>query len=200
MPEQPNRTWIVIIVAIIGAAGVIIAAISSPFAARIAERLLPVFTPTAIVAPQFESPTQANIPSAPSVASTPVPVFSGQRWDLTDAQVPASGTQLNFDLSAGQMLFLSGGQLKLNNEYCGGDANQICILIFQATTPQTFTIESLVSQNNWYGISSTLTPDEAIDEKKAQFWQPPNCINGCSIATVLYFTDGQLTNKVTLKP
>lgn len=198
MNETPSRAWVVVIVAIIGAVGVIIAAIiglGMPFAERIADRYYPPLTPTSISASQFEPPTQIS-----SIPSTPALSFSRQRWDLTGAQVPIDGTQLKFELSAGQILFLSGGRLQLNNGYCGDDENQICILIVQATTPQTIIIDSLVPQNNWYGISSTLTPDEAIDEKKAQFWQPPNCTNGCSIATVLYFVDGQITNKATLTP
>jgi len=47
--EPPSKTWVVVIVAIIGAAGVIIAAIiglGMPFAERLADRYYPPFTPT----------------------------------------------------------------------------------------------------------------------------------------------------------
>lgn len=122
------------------------------------------------------------------------------RWEQEAARVPASGTSLRWELAAGQLLFLSGGQIRIYGEYCGDDANQICILVFQATVPQTVIVEALIPENNWYGISSTLLPDDAVREKEPQFWYPPNCINGCKKATVLYFTDGKLVNRVILTP
>jgi len=134
---------------------------------------------------------------------TPQPtssVKSGLRWEQEAAQVPTSGTSLKWELAAGQILFLSGGQIRINGEYCGGDKNQICILVLQATTPQTVIVDALIPENNWYGISSTLTPNDAVSEKEPQFWYPPNCINGCKKATVLFFTDGKLVNKTTLTP
>lgn len=150
------------------------------------ENILPT-TPLEItpVLPQQEQPT-----SAP---------HSGLRWEQEVAGVP-NGTTIKWDLTSGQILFLSGGQMRINGEYCGGDANQICILLFQSTNPQTVVVDALIPNNNWYGISSILTQDEALSEKEPQFWYPPNCINGCKKATVLYFTDGQLVNKTTLTP
>lgn len=79
--EQPHRTWIVVIVAIIGAAGVIIAAIISlgmPFAERIADRYYPTFTPIANINVPVESATQAvqqqnSVP--PSVSTSTIPVI-----------------------------------------------------------------------------------------------------------------------------
>lgn len=136
--------------------------------------------------------------SAPQSESTPVPPLP--RWEQEAAKVPSSGTQLKWELEAGQVLFLSGGQIRVNGSYCGGDASQICVLIFQATTSQGVVVDSLIPENNWYGITSTLTPDEALNDKVSQFWSKPNCINGCRKATVLFFTDGNLVNKITLMP
>lgn len=136
----------------------------------------------------------------PQITAQPTSATSGLRWEQEVAQVPENGTTLKWELSAGQLLYLSGGQIRINGEYCGGDANQICVLLFQATTAQTVIVDALVPKNNWYGISSTLTPDEALSEKEPQFWYQPNCTNGCKKATVFYFTDGQLVNKVTLTP
>ncbi|GEM_PF-1403082 len=138
--------------------------------------------------------------SGQGITPQPTSVNSGLRWEQEAAQVPASGTSLKWELAVGQILFLSGGQIRINGEYCGGDANQICVLVFQATTPQTVIVDALIPENNWYGISSTLSPDDAVSEKEPQFWYPPNCINGCKKATVLYFTNGKLVNKTTLTP
>lgn len=72
MNEQPHRTWIVVIVALISAAGIIIAAIISlgmPFAERIADRYYPTFTPIVNVnvpvesTPQIVQPTPMAQPS-----------------------------------------------------------------------------------------------------------------------------------------
>ncbi len=125
---------------------------------------------------------------------------SGRRWEQEVAQVPTSGTQLKWELAAEQLLFLSGGQIRVNGEYCGGDAEQICIVIYTATTAQTVVADALIPENNWYGVSTTLSPEEALSEKEPQFWYQPNCIDGCRKATVLFFTDGQLVNKTTLTP
>lgn len=79
--EPPSKTWVVIIVAIIGAAGVIIAAIISlgmPFAERIADRYYPPFTPTA----NPSAPTPTSIPQTivqPTVVSNhPTPPIQTQ--------------------------------------------------------------------------------------------------------------------------
>lgn len=124
---------------------------------------------------------------------------SGLRWEQEVADVP-NGTTIKWDLASGQILLLSGGQMRINDVYCGSDANQICVLLFQSTTPQTVIVDALIPNNNWYGVSSTLTQDEALSEKEPQFWYPPNCITGCKRATILYFTDGQLVEKTTLTP
>jgi len=150
-----------------------------------------------------ESTSSAVLETTPpptlQAQSTPFP-SSGLRWEQEAAQVPASGSTFSWELTAGQVLFLSGGQIRINGTYCGDDANQICILLFQATRSQTVFVEALIPKNNWYGISSTLTQDEALLDKESQFWSPPNCISGCQKATVLYFTDGQFVNKTTLTP
>jgi len=144
--------------------------------------------------------TESQPTLSPQITSQPTAAASGLRWEQEVAQVPESGTTLKWELSAGQLLYLSGGQIRINGEYCGGDANQICILLFQATTAQTVIVDALVPKNNWYGISSTLTPDEALSEKAPQFWYAPNCINGCKKATILFYTDGKLVNKSTMTP
>jgi len=147
--------------------------------------------------------TGSEQPSGPPTPQPTIPssaVSPSRRWEQEVNWVPTSGTQLKWELAAGQLLFLSGGQLQVNGEYCGGDAEQICVVIYKATTAQTVIADALIPENNYYGISTTLSPEEALSEKEPQFWHPPNCIDGCLKATVLFFTDGQLVKKVTLTP
>jgi hypothetical protein len=66
--EPPRRGWIVVIVAIIGAVGVIIAAIIGlglPFAERLADRYLPPFTPTVNLAQATVIPTNNSTEDQP---------------------------------------------------------------------------------------------------------------------------------------
>ncbi|RME57602.1 hypothetical protein D6779_08365 [Candidatus Parcubacteria bacterium] len=142
-------------------------------------------------------PTKTPVSSYQS-SPTSRPVSVLPRWDEEVSDVPSTGTKLRWDLDAGQLLFISGGQLRLNNTYCGGSEQQICVFIYTATSPQTVIIDALVPGNNYYGISSSLTPDEAIGEKEPQFWYPPNCTTGCQYATVFVFRDGQMVEKKTL--
>ena len=193
---EPTKAWLVGIIGIVllcsGVGLYLIPAVQNPLAVNPSETQsdVPVTQVSQSVNPSQITPQPTQPPS----------VVTGVRWEQEVAQVPESGTTLKWELSAGQLLYLSGGQIRINGEYCGGDANQICILLFKATTAQTVIVDALVPKNNWYGISSTLTPDEALSEKEPQFWYQPNCTNGCKKATVFYFTDGQLVNKIVLTP
>lgn len=113
MQEPPDRTWIVIIVAIIGAAGVIIAAITSPFATRVAERILPAYTPTVnpvIVAapvtvvleipPASNQPTTGNQPTAEPQQQTVYncPIYKAPGKGVTWA--------IDINVAAGEIAFI----------------------------------------------------------------------------------------------
>lgn len=151
----------------------------------------PVVTPVA----------QPTLPPQPIATAIPEPTFVPpvDRWLEEVNYVPQQGTVLSWRLTAGQLLFLTGGQLRLNGQYCGGDAKQICVVVYTATKDQTVTADALIVQNNYYGVSSSLKPEEALGEKEPQFWYAPNCVNGCTKATVLFFVDGQQTDKRTLR-
>ncbi len=93
MNEQPHRTWIVVIVALISAAGIIIAAIISlgmPFAERIADRYYPTFTPIVNVNAPIESTPQLTQPTPvvqPTTSISQPPVINGCSAYVTRAQV-----------------------------------------------------------------------------------------------------------------
>lgn len=122
---------------------------------------------------------------APTATATPLP-----HWDQTFSPVPQAGTRLDYDLAAGQVLMLAGGQFQFDQTFCGGSSQQICVLVYQATGPQHVTITDLVTAQNWVGISSTFTPDAALQDQTSLFWMPPNCVSGCAKATVVFFKDG----------
>ena len=160
---------------------------STPLVVVVTQPSLPTVIPTA-------RPTVTPLPTSQPPTSVSIPV----RWLQETSQVPESGTQLTWELSGGQVMFLSGGQFQIGDVFCGGDARQICVLIYQASTHQTVTINALVPRQNYIGITESLSSDEALEEKEPLFWIPPNCVSGCQRATVLFFEDGELINKVSL--
>jgi len=151
-------------------------------------------TATSVMITDTPAPTTTPIPTTRPPTSIPYTV----RWIQEASQVPESGTQLTWNLSAGQVMLLSGGQLQVGDTFCGGDVQQICVLIYKASTNQTVTVDSLIPRQNYVGITEALSPDEALEEKEPLFWIPPNCTSGCRKATVLFFEDGTLVNKVSI--
>jgi hypothetical protein len=153
----------------------------------------------------------ANTPAPSVVQETPVPLLPASTamflqeldcngWCVEIGKVPENGTRISVDIVAGQMVFLSGGQLLINDKYCGGDARQICILIFEASKLQTVVVDALIPGNNYVGITDTYTPEQALSIKTPAFWKSPNCINGCGKATVLFFRDGEFIKQETRLP
>jgi hypothetical protein len=156
-------------------------------------------TPKAIattrVPPLISTPTVQPITTV-----TPVPPSGCGGWCEETGQIPASGTRISKDLAAGQLMFLSGGQLLINGKYCGDDAQQICVVIYEASKPQTVVVDAVIAKNNYVGITDTFSPEEALSIKTSAFWKPPNCINGCKKATVLFFRDSEFVKQETLTP
>lgn len=160
---------------------------------EIREKLVmaPVYTQTAYATPSphpTPAPYATPIPYPTSVPLTTIPSASPWETDLT--QIPETGYRLEWDLKAGQTLVLTGGQFQIGDVFCGGDARQLCVLLFEATRDQRMTVGSLIVRQNWVGITSKLNPDGALQDKEPLFWMPPNCTSGCSKATVLFFKDG----------
>lgn len=133
-------------------------------------------------------PTAAPIPE-----QTLIPASVGT-WSHNINQIPATGTQLTWELNVGEVLILTGGRIRYSDFYCGDDNSQICVLIIHATRNQSITINDLIAQNNWLGVTSVFNSEEALSDVEPWFWKPPNCINGCSKATAAFFEDQQLTD------
>ena len=158
---------------------------------------------------EFEVPNEQTITTTSVIMNTPVSVATpipttrpptslpyAVHWVQEVSQVPESGNQLTWSLSAGQVMLLSGGQLQVGETFCGGDVQQICVLVYKASADQIVTVNNLVPRLNYVGIAEALSPNEALKEKESLFWMPPNCTNGCRKATVLFFEDGVLVDKV----
>lgn len=174
----------------------------------------PLPSPTAPLAVTAAPPAvqRTDTPKAPATDTPPPPTFTPtvlptaiqvtgcNGWCEEIGQIPESGTRITKDLAAGQLMFLSGGQLLINDKYCGDDAQQICILIYEASKPQTVVVDAVIAKNNYVGITDTYSPEQALSIKKSTFWKAPNCINGCRKATVLFFRDGEFVKQETLTP
>lgn len=119
-------------------------------------------------------------------------------WKHKAAQIPATGTQVTWDLNQGEVLVLTGGRVRLGDFYCGDDKSQICVVIIQATKRHGVAIGELVAQNNWLGVTDVFNPEEALSDVQPGFWRDPNCGNGCSKATIGFFTDDQFVGTRTI--
>jgi hypothetical protein len=116
-----------------------------------------------------------------------------QATQTAEAQMmPRKGAFFSQALTPNQVMFVSSGQLQIGDVYCGDHAEQICVLLYQATRPQTITVESLDPQHYFVEVKDDLSPQEILDNKLSSFWQPPNCSSGCQFATFLMFKDEQL--------
>ncbi len=140
-----------------------------------------------------------NPPPPPSPTLTPGPLPTPglpapapqPLWNEQSHREPVAGTQVVRDLAAGETLYLTGGQFLLNRVYCGGDARQICVLVFEATRPQRVIIDQMVGQNNYIARTSVFGYDELIAMHTDAFWQEPNCRSGCQYASIHHMRDGQ---------
>ncbi|MCI0561678.1 MAG: hypothetical protein MN733_24580 [Nitrososphaera sp.] len=140
-------------------------------------------------------PTPAPAP-IPEQTLIPAPVGT---WLYNINQLPAAGTQLTWELDTGEVLILTGGRIRYSNFYCGDDSSQICVLIIHATRSQNITITDLIAQNNWLGVTNLFNTEEALSDVEPWFWRSPNCISGCSKATVAFFENQQLTDTRTIQ-
>ena len=123
-------------------------------------------------------------------ASVEIPDDTPGPWLYQIEQIPVSDSSIEWDLSSGDLLILTGGRLQHQGFDCGGNnAAQICVLVIEATKAQRITIESLIQKNNWLAVTRQSTKDEAIESIQNEFWLSPNCGSGCSIATIGIFTD-----------
>jgi hypothetical protein len=111
---------------------------------------------------------------------------------------PRKGTLFSQALTSNQVMFVSSGQLQIGNAYCGADADLICVLLYEATHPQTVTVESLDPQHYFVEVVDGRVPQDVLDERQPLFWQPPNCTHGCQRATLIRFKDNQLIRQDTI--
>jgi hypothetical protein len=143
------------------------------------------------------SPTVA----VPPLARTPaIPATGCNGWCMEIGQMPEIGSRITQDLTAGQLMVLSGGQLLINGKYCGDDAQQICILLYEASEPLTVVVDSVIAKNNYIGITDTYDSEQVLNIKTPAFWKAPNCTNGCKKATVFFFRDGKFVRQETITP
>lgn len=152
-----------------------------------------------IVAPDTNETTEAQLESAsPTTQSPPV---NQPLWIEKVGDMPENGTQIRRDLAAGERLFVSGGRFQVDQVFCGEDATQLCILIYEASVPQTVILDFVIEGENYLARANVLSYDDLIRIHEPLFWQPPNCNNqnGCGKATIYHMKDGMLvTGPITM--
>jgi hypothetical protein len=111
---------------------------------------------------------------------------------------PTEPESLPYTLKANQVLFVSSGQLQIDSTYCGSDTDLICVLLYEATYPQTVAVESLDPSHSIYEVIDGRLPQSILDERQPLFWQPPNCTHGCQRAMIIRFKDNQLIRQDTI--
>jgi len=115
-------------------------------------------------------------------------------WLYNINQVPSAGSQVTWELNSGEVLILTGGRVRYGGFYCGDDQYQICVVIIHALSKQSITITDLIAQNNWLGVTSTMSSEQTLSEVQHWFWKSPNCGSGCLKATIAFFEDGNRTD------
>ena len=109
------------------------------------------------------------------------------------------GSFFSQELHANQVMFVTSGQLQYNDLYCGGSLDLICVLIYQATYPQTVTVQTLDPEHYAFQLRDNLSAQEMLEAEMSGFWQPPNCMSGCLRATYFIMRDGQLVHQETIE-
>jgi hypothetical protein len=112
---------------------------------------------------------------------------------------PERESPYSHTLKANQVLFVSSGQLQIGGTYCGSDTDLICVLLYEATYPQTVAVESLDPSHSIYEVIDDRLPQNILDERQPLFWQPPNCTHGCQRAMIIRFKDTQLIRQDIIK-
>lgn len=87
---------------------------------------------------------------------------SGPLWIENSAGEPSAGTQIVRELSTGEVLYVTGGSFLVGGVFCGEDETQICILVYEATTPQTVTLDHVIANNNFVARTKSLSYDDLI--------------------------------------
>lgn len=97
------------------------------------------------------------------------------------------------------LLVASGHLVAPGKQECGYQRDQLCVVAFRATTPQTITIGALDTGHTWYGTTAS-SVEKALADKRAQFFAEPNCGTGCRLVTLLDYEDGLPLPPATVAP
>jgi len=156
---------------------------------------------TETITPSSTMPLVSTLTSTPiSATNTPITTTLEPEpyWLFEKDGVPESSQEYSVTLFSGQILLFTGGEFKYKNIFCGGGAKNVCVLVYTATKPQAVEFTDLYKAANYVGVSDTYTSKQMIAQKLPQFWQSPNCGEGCQTAIIYYIEDGREVRKQTL--
>lgn len=98
------------------------------------------------------------------------------------------------------LLVTSGHLAGPDQNECGYQGDQMCVVAFRATRAQDVSVTKLDPEHTWYGITKA-DADAALADKRRQFFAPPNCAGGgCSIAAVFRYVDGTAIKPEVWRP
>ena len=161
---------------------------------------------TPVEAPQVEAETDpspeapASVPPTSSAPSEPSAPVSEPLWTESNNEAAANTTQIVRDLAAGEWMYVTSGSISMRDSFCGGEALQICVLLYEATYPQNVVVDYVDQGHAYVARTRLMGYQELIETHESYYWAAPNCgQDGCQKATILYFKDGvQVNNPVTL--
>lgn len=148
---------------------------------------------------ELESGTVVAVEPSSQPTEAPAPVVE-PLWIETDPSAADSTSQIVRDLGAGEWMYVSSGSISMKGTFCGNEADQVCVLIYEATSPHTVVVDYVDQGHAYVARTRLMGYQELIDTHSPLYWTEANCdSDGCGKATILYFRDGvQVNNPVTL--
>ncbi len=207
MPVEPGRHGtrgaIARLLDVIGAIGVIVAIVAGLV-------VIGIVKPADIggVHPNSTPGSEAQAPQVSfSRSPTPIPTAAacaeplGVIWHPANQGVNAySKTSLTVRLDGCTTLVVSSGHLLApGRQECGYHNDQLCVVAYRATAPETVTIADLDAGHTWYGTTASSIAN-ALADKHSQFFGEPNCTNGCRYVMLFEYQDGVPQAAATILP
>lgn len=153
--DPPNKTWIVIIIAIIGATGVICAAIiglGEPFVDHIADTRFPSVTQTHVIF--YQQSNQAVTPDSLLVEKTPIPTISIKSEEIPSPLRPHKAESIGTGVF--ENATYSDGNAEFTDEKLNGSYYRI-LPINSKTTSSGCGISIYKASEVWFGSARKTT-------------------------------------------
>ncbi len=92
-------------------------------------------------------------------------------------------------------MFVSGQTFQYRDANCERNPTNICVFIYETSSPTTITLTNVDTTYNWLGVTNTekLSDVEgALADREYKFWSLDNCsASGCNTAQIYLYRDGK---------